>query len=139
MKQESKYQGQERRKNMRWYYKAPAEFMFFSDLVLPSIAVKISGTVHNISATGFAATVSFDEETQKGIEESILKVGVVYNLPGCVNIKALGRIVWMKPLSNDSGEYLFGMEFMDILDTSRLAIQSCIIDYYLQTVTPPAE
>jgi len=50
--------GRERRRFVRWHGEIPAEFVIFSDVIIPDVPTKTEGVIRDLSATGLRTYIT---------------------------------------------------------------------------------
>jgi len=129
-----KFGSRERRRFVRWHGELPAEFVIFSDMIIPDVPTKTEGVLRDISASGLRAVIKNVYNTQEeGLASGAVKVGAILRLrkPEVV-VKAIGKVVWMQDKPEEASTKIIGIEFSDITTSAKDAIRSFVIDFYVK-------
>jgi len=124
----------ERRRFVRWHGELPAEFVIFSDMIIPDVPTKTDGILRDLSATGLRAVIKNVYNTQEeGLASGAVKVGAILRLrkPEIV-VKAIGKVVWMQDKPDEASTKIIGIEFSDITTCGQDAIKGFVIDFYVK-------
>lgn len=129
-----KYIGQERRKTIRCMKVFDADFIFFSDLIVPDSPRCCRGVVRNFSVSGLCVDIDgISSGEVDGMRAEAIKLGAKFNFFGDDRIfKALGRVVWLKPKQMSGNGYIMGVEFVDITAYCQELLESYIVEYYIE-------
>lgn len=129
-----KFGGKERRRCVRWHGKLLAEFVIFSDMVIPDVPTKTEDVLRDLSSTGLQAVIKNVYAGQEaGFASGMVKVGTILKLHGSDQpIKIIGRVVWMRDRPDEPNTKIVGIEFSDITTVAKDAIGSFVIDSYVK-------
>ncbi len=129
-----RFGSKERRRFVRWHGELPAEFVIFSDMIIPDVPTKTEGTLRDLSATGLRAVIKNIYNTQEeGLATGAVKVGAILRLSKSDQpVKAIGKVVWMSDETDEPSTKVIGIEFSDITITGQDAIKSFVIDFYVK-------
>lgn len=134
---EEKYKGPERREAVRLEQDIPVEYNFINEVKSTGLSRKRSGMIRNISSRGVRLEVGeLDESLMEGLYSGLIKLGLEIKLPGQKQpLRALARAVWITKAWQESveptGQYVLGLEFVDISTADEDTIKSYIINSYL--------
>lgn len=134
MRGEEKFGGRERRRFVRWHGEIPAEFVIFSDVIIPDVPTKAEGIIRDLSATGLRAVIKdLYNEQKEGLLVGAVKIGVIVQLDRSEEpVKAIGKVVWMGDNAENESIKVIGLEFSDITNVAQDSLRKYIIDYYVK-------